>query len=118
MKLLSIAMFLMLGACGGSSEKEYPPMPPPAGPPAGPGGSAVTFRAALPIIQASCWGSSCHNQARPAGGVSLADYGSISKNLAKGLSSVSAGRMPAGGKSISAADIKTLREWGIGGYRK
>jgi hypothetical protein len=115
MKLLAFFLCMMLWSCGGHDEKEKPN--PPVQPPQLPG-AAVTFSAALPIVQASCWGSSCHNQARPAGGISLADYSSISKNLAKGLASVSAGRMPKGGKSISAAEANTLRQWAIGGYLK
>ena len=114
MKLLTFFVCFMLWSCGGE-EKNDDPKPPEK--PTEPGAS-VTFSTALPIVQGSCWGSSCHNQSRPAGGIALDDYGSISKNLAKGLASVSAGRMPKGGKSISAAEVETLRQWGIGGYLK
>ena len=112
MKLLAFFVCVMLCSCGGHDNNEKPKPPGQTPQP----GAPVTFSAALPIVQGSCWGSSCHNQAPPAGGISLADYGSISKNLAKGLSAVSAGRMPKGGKSISASEVNTLREWALGGY--
>ena len=79
---------------------------------------AVTYSQVVPIIQQSCSGGSCHNQEEPPAGVFLADYAGLKVNLPRGLAAVEAGRMPKGGKKISAASVALLKQWGNGGFKR
>jgi hypothetical protein len=120
MKLIAVLFCALLWSCGGDKDddKDPAPAPVPSPGPTPPGGQKVTFSQVLPVIQKGCWGTSCHNKANGPGGVSLLDYNGIAANLAKGLNSVAAGRMPKDGRPVSAEEIALLRQWALDGYLK
>jgi len=117
MKILFI-MLVLLVSCGKDEECDTPPAPAPVPGPGPSPGDAITYAQVAPIIQQSCSGGSCHNQADPPAGVYLADYAGLKSNAVRGIAAVEAGRMPKGGKKISRSSVALLKQWAQGGFKR
>jgi mono/diheme cytochrome c family protein len=91
-----------------------PPEPPPAPPPAPPPPDATPTYAqdVAPILATRC--DSCHGASFAAAGIRTDTYDDASRNAARIVSSVQAGRMPPGAP-LPADELKTLADWAAGG---
>lgn len=81
--------------------------------------SIVTFSGVIwPVVQNSCTG--CHSGSSPSGGVTLANYATVSASAANGglinsLKGIGVTKMPLGG-SLSVCRIRQFEKWVNNGY--
>jgi mono/diheme cytochrome c family protein len=103
--VLALAL-VALAACGSQSSSTQASAP------------ASFSKDVLPILQANC--TACHGSDRPAEGLDLSSYASVSASGAVNpgnagnsalVKSVESGRMPQGGPKLSKADIQKIKDW-------
>jgi hypothetical protein len=102
------------------------PSPPP--PPRQPAGPVLSYeKDVLPIMQRAC--VSCHGARKKRGGLDLRTFAALKRGGDSGpgvkpgqlesplYESIASGRMPPSRRKLPAADVKTIRDWILGGAK-